>query len=177
MEPFEFARALRTRINPGGVLNGLGQQPGEIRVVQGDARPGESGTDRIGVDMALGGLGEVRRRQERWDVPVDDHTADRQIEGLQFPDGLDGLLDRQRFEQRDQMDRCLVGVQQLHHTFGLGVHWSAGRQIGDCLGDVEEATDASGWWRVHDDRVIGGALGGIHPDRGLLDLAGEQHIA
>ena len=74
------------------------------------------------------------------------------------------------------MDCRLFGVQQLHHTFCLGVHGATGGQIGNRLGHVEEAGDPSGRRGVDDDGVVGGALLAIHPDRRLLDLAGQEHI-
>ena len=63
---------------------------------------------------------------------------------LQFVDRLQRLLHRQRLEQRHQMDRGQIGVQQLDDAVGLRVHRTALGQIRHRLGDVEEAGDASG---------------------------------
>ena len=50
-----------------------------------------------------------------------------------------------------QVDRGLLGVQQLDHALGLRVHRAALGQIGHRLGDVEEARDPAGRRRVDHD--------------------------
>ena len=129
-------------------------RPAKSRVGQVDARLGQAGADRVGVDVALGGLGQVVGGQVGRDVAVDDDAADRQSELLELVDRLDGLLDRQRLQQRDQVNGGLVGVQQLDHALGLRVHRAALGQVGHRLGDVEEAGDPAGRRGVDHDRVV-----------------------
>lgn len=121
MQAVELLGALGAGLDPAGVLDGFGQQPGEVGVAQADSRFLEPGAHRV-ASMSPSALGEIVGRQEGRDVAVDDHAADGQAEVFEFLDGLDGLLDRQRLEQGNQMDRGLLGVQQLDHTIGLRMH-------------------------------------------------------
>ena len=143
-----------------------------------DSGLGQPGPHRVGVDVALGGLGEVVGGQIGGDVAVDDHAADRQPQLLQLVDRLERLLDRQRLQQRHQVDGGQVGVQQLDHALGLRVHRTALGEVRDGLGDVEEPGDAAGRRRVDHHRVVDRLLALLVPRRhDLLDLAGEQHVA
>src|SRR4051812_15293933 len=54
------------------VLDALGEQAREVGVGQVDARLGQTGPHRVGVDVALGGLGEVLGREIGGNVAVDD---------------------------------------------------------------------------------------------------------
>ena len=140
------------------MLDRLGEQTGEVVVGQRDSDACQARPHRVGVDVALGGLGEVVGGQVGRDVAVDDDAADRQAQLLEFVDRLEGLLDRQRLQQGDEVDGGQVGVQQLDHAVGLRVHRAALGQVGHRLGDVEEAGDATGRRRVDDDGVVGRLL-------------------
>ena len=71
------AVAARAR-DPGGVLDGLGQQAREVVVAELDPGGGQARPHRVGVDVTLGGFGEIVGLQVRRDVAVDDDRADRQ---------------------------------------------------------------------------------------------------
>ena len=116
------------------------------------------GPHGVCVDVTFGGLGQIVGRQEQRDIAVDDDAADRQAEALQLFDGFDRLLDRQRLQQRHQMDCGLLGVQELDHALALRMHRTALGQIGDGLGDVEEPRNPSGRRRIDHDGVVNGQL-------------------
>jgi hypothetical protein len=47
----ELFGALRAGPDPAGMLDGLGEQAGEVGVAQGDTRPGQPRPHRVGVDI------------------------------------------------------------------------------------------------------------------------------
>ena len=81
-----------------------------------------------------------------------------------------------RLQQGDQVDGRQLGVQHLHHAFGLTVHRTALGQVGDGLGDVEEAGDPPGRRGVDHDGVVCRLLALLGPRDDLPDLAREQHV-
>src|SRR6478735_3695171 len=176
VELVELFGALGARRNARRMLDGLGEKAGEIVVGQRYSRLRQARPDTVGVHDALRGLGQVRRGEVVRNVPVDDHAADRQPEFSELVDRLDGLLNGKRLQQGDQVDRRQLGVQNLHHAFGLTVYRTALGQIGDGLGDVEEAGDPPGRRGVDHDGVVCRLLALLGPRDDLADLAREQHV-
>ena len=115
----ECLGAFGTGLDARRVLDGLGEQTGEVGVRQRDTGLREVGTHGVGVDDSVGGLGQVVGLQDGRNVAVHDDAADRKPECPQVLDGLGGLLDRQRFQQRYEVNRGQLGVQQFDHTLAL----------------------------------------------------------
>ena len=159
------------------MLNGLGEQTGEVGIGDGYVVIGQRLTDRIGVNDTLGGLVQIRGRQMWHHGSVHDHTADRQAHPAQFGDGLGGLLHGQRLKQSHQVDGRLIRVQQLAHPLGLRMNGSALGDIGQRRRHIEEAGDPAGGRGVDHDGVVHMPSRLVDADDALLDLSGEDDIA
>lgn len=61
LQAVELLGALGPGLDPAGVFDGFGQQPGEVGVAQTDSRFLEPGAHRVGVDVALGAWRDRRQ--------------------------------------------------------------------------------------------------------------------